>query len=174
MPIPALVDGALPLGRWPATEAEIEASFVTGHSAKRVEIWGHWQQTNSALQHAVPVAAAWLGGSFFTDKEQPGDIDCLYVIEWAALAAARLDPRKAQFLQIVAANQVKSQFGLLVDSFVLEWWPSPGPARPEYVRQYLENRGYWDDLWSRRRSVDTREDSVPRNGYLEVIVNGYA
>lgn len=173
MPIPALVGDDLPLGRWPATAAEVEGAFVAGKSDVRAAIWNEWNDLTAALREAVPIAAAWIGGSFLTSKAEPGDIDCVYVIDWLAAFGAKADARKAQLLEAVARSQVKKLFGLRVDSFVLEWWPTAGPGRPEIARRYLESRGYWDDLWSRRRSANEREDSIPRVGYLEVIIDGY-
>jgi hypothetical protein len=176
MTLPTLVDGALPLGRWSATLAEIEAMFVDGQCAKRHEVWTDWLQLTEALRDIVTLPAAWLGGSFFTEKEEPGDLDSVYVVEWAAVVAAKLspDPRRAQLVQAIAANEVKDVFGLSVDSFILEWWPTPGPKAPGYAQGYRERRGYWDDLWSRRRSADPRQDAVPSRGYVEVIFDGYA
>ena len=173
MPIPALVGDDLPLGRWPASAAELEHAFVSGQGDVRAAIWDEWNELTAALRYVVPVAAAWIGGSFLTSKPEPGDIDGVYVIDWAAAFVARSDLRKAQLLQAVAQNRIKTTFGLRVDSFVLEWWPTAGPGRPAIAQRYLENRGYWDDLWSRRRSTDEREDSMPRVGYLEVIIDGY-
>lgn len=175
MALPALNDGVLPLGRWPATVGEIETAFVTGQSAKRQEAWNDWLELTDALRDVVTLPAAWLGGSFFTDKDEPGDLDSVYVIEWAVAKAALLspDPRRAQLVQAVADNQVKAIFGLSVDSFILEWWPTPGPKAHAWTRGYRERRGYWDDLWSRRRSSDPRRDAVPSRGYVEVIFDGY-
>ena len=174
MALPPLVDGNLPLGRWPATVDEIENTYVLGLSDKRQQIWRDWLELTTALRDALTtVPAAWLSGSFFTDKSEPGDIDSVYLIEWSILWAARTDAPRAQFLEVVAASQVKDLFGLNVDSYILEWVPSSGPETASWARQYLENRGYWDDLWSRSRSSDARLDAIPRRGYLEVILDGY-
>lgn len=73
----------------------------------------------------------------------------------------------------MSRSQVKQTFQLPVDSYVLEWTPTPGPGVPVGARGYLEQRGYWDDLWVRVKDTDDRLDSIPRRGYLEVIVDGY-
>lgn len=176
MSIPTLGAGRLPLGRWSATIAEVEAAFVTGQSARRQEIWRDWLQLTEALRETLTaVPAAWLSGSFLTDKIEPRDIDCVYLVEIPVLLGAKVDSRKADFLQAVAtAGEVKRAFGLSVDSFILEWQPRPGVVRVPWAQQYRDDRGYWDDLWSRERSADSREDSVPRRGYLEVILDGYS
>jgi hypothetical protein len=129
----------------------------------------------AALQAAVgAVPAAWLSGSFLTDKVEPNDLDCVYLVESSNLAAAySSDPRKAKFLASVAGSGVTAAFGLLVDSYILEWTPTAGVIPPVSPTSYLSGRGYWDDLWSRERSNNTRESSVPRRGYVEVILDGY-
>lgn len=174
MPPLSLVDGRLPLGRWSATELDVEAAFVTGWPDRRRQIWEDWLGLKEAVQEAVGVLpAAWLGGSFFTDKPEPGDIDSVFVIEAAKLLAAKISPTKAQILQVVADNQVKDTFGLKVDSFILEWVPRPGTVKADWATPYRDQRGYWDDLWSRERSRDPRRESVPTRGYVEVIIDGY-
>lgn len=175
MPLPALVDGALPLGRWPATLSEVEDVFVTGLSSRRQEVWGDWLELTAALRDVVTLPAVWLGGSFFTDKAEPGDLDSVYIVEWAAAKVALMhpDPRRAELVQAVASCQVKKFFEVPVDSFILEWMPTPGPGSPLIAREYRDRRGYWDDLWSRQRSPDARADAIPSRGYVEVIFDGY-
>jgi hypothetical protein len=174
MPVPPLDAGRLPLGRWAVSVSEVEAAFVTGQSARRQKVWGDWLTLTRALREIVDVVpAAWLGGSFLTDKDEPGDVDSVYVVEAHRLLSAKGDPGKAQFLQVLADMKVKDVFDLDVDSFILEWVPRPGVQPAPWAAEYLGNRGYWDDLWSRERSSDTREDSVPRRGYLEVILDGF-
>lgn len=142
--------------------------------ARRQQVWGDWLTLTAALRSAVgAVPAAWLSGSFLTNKAEPGDVDCVYVVESSVLLAARVDAVRVRFLSVVARSEVKSAFGLLVDSYILEWMPKPGVGRTVAGDEYLANRGYWDELWSRERSVDAREDSVPRRGYVEVILDGY-
>lgn len=173
---PALVDGGLPLGRWTVSDADLDTYVTFGNTAHRAELLGEWRTLTDALREAVgQVAACWLSGSFFTDKDEPGDIDCLYVVDRELLEAALPDPSRAQFLQIVSTSQVKSLFQLRVDSFVLPWWPEAGTSRGSAVRceQYLQSRGYWDDFWTRARHSDGRTSSLPRRGYLEVILDGY-
>lgn len=173
--IPPLDGGRLPLGRWPASVEEVRGVFAgPGSSTRRQEVWEHWVQLTDAVRSIVgAIPAAWVSGSFLTDKLEPGDLDCLYVIEGARLAAAAADPRHGPFLDLVARSQVKSTFGLLVDSFILEWVPTPGVGRSVGAAGYFADRGYWDDLWGRERSTDPRDDSIPRRGYLEVILDGY-
>ena len=174
MAIPALVGSSLPLGRWHCELSEFEARFVTGKSPARNEIWKHWKDLTSVLRSAVGhVAACWIAGSFVSDKVDPADIDCVYVIDSQLINAALANTQVAQFLTLVAGSRLKAQ-GIRVDSYILPWDPPPGvrvtsPTESEYVWR----RGYWDDLWGRQRDADPRMGSLPRRGYLEVNLDGY-
>ncbi|GAA4698084.1 DUF6932 family protein [Nocardioides nanhaiensis] len=170
-----MLNGNLLPGRWPATPQDIETYFVNGLSDRRQRIWADWLELTQALREATldQVATAWLGGSFFTDTDEPGDIDCVYIVDWVVLLAARAHADAAQFLEVVATSQACDAFDLLVDSYILEWHPFAGVQPPQAAKDYLERRGYWDDLWSRRRSTDQREDSLPVHGYLEVTLDGF-
>jgi hypothetical protein len=175
MTTPPLDGGWLPPGRWVCTEEEAKAVYVDGQPGDREDIWLEWQQVTSAVRDVVgEVAACWLSGSFFTDKPDPRDIDCVYIIDSTRLIdAAASDPRHAMFLYQVATSQLKDVHGVRVDSYVLEWMPTPGAEMPEEAKEYLGWRGYWDDLWCRIRDEDARLDSIPRRGYLEVYLDGY-
>lgn len=174
MPVPALASGFLPMGRWNTTPKEIYDAFVKGHSreAHRGAIFSEWLDLTQVLQDIVrPVPAAWLGGSFFTDKDEPGDIDCAYFVE-EHLFTAVADVNDRDALAKIASNQVKPAFR--VDSFVVPWAPTPGPTPGVGTQEYLWTRGFWDDLWVRQRSSDQRLESVPTRGYLEVILDGWS
>lgn len=176
MPVPALHNGHLPMGRWVCTPGEVEAVFAPGSSPQRREIWEQWLQLSDALRQAVgEVAACWVAGSYVTDKTVPNDIDCVWVIDsqlWSA-ALNSGDSTLSAFLLAAARSGVKLAYGLKVDSFVLEWMPTAGVGRDVSTEVYLGNRGYWDNLWVRMRDSDERMESVPRRGYLEVIIDGY-
>ncbi|RZS89888.1 hypothetical protein EV189_1665 [Motilibacter rhizosphaerae] len=177
MTTPALQAGQLPPGRWVADLVAVEATYVPSNPADvRRQIWEEWRRLTLVLQSVVgSIPACWLSGSFFTDKAVPGDLDCLYIVDVERLKAVttRGDPGETNFISIVAANAVKQVFSLRVDSFILEWSPYAGPLPPGTSRQYHEDRGYWDNLWVRVKDQDKRLDSVPRRGYLEVIIDGY-
>lgn len=173
MAIPPLVAGSLPLGRWAFGEQDVAVAFVDRQGTAGGDIWDEWRQLTGALRQAVGnVAAAWLSGSFVTDKPDPGDIDSLYVIDTASIAAVT-DAQYQAFISVVAQSRVRSAFGLRVDSYILEWMPYPGPQPPVWADGYLRTRGYWDDFWGRARDPDDRLASIPRRGYLEVILDGY-
>lgn len=176
MGVPALVDGLLPMGRWVCTPDEVETAFVASDGGIRPDIWAEWIMLKDALRTAVgEIASCWIAGSFLSGKPVPNDIDCLWVIDadlWSK-ALNSGDPHLAAFLLNCARSGVKSAYGLRIDSFVMEWFPTPGPDRPVGAEPYYGNRGYWDNLWVRMRDSDARLNSIPRRGYLEVILDGY-
>ena len=177
MSAPLLEDGHIPLGRWSTNVSDVEATYVPADPADvRRKIWNDWLSLTSALRAVVgEITACWLSGSFFSDKAVPGDIDCLYVIDADRLAAVTASQRLDHiwFVHQATRGMIKDGYGIAVDSYVLEWTPTPGPDVPVGARSYLEMRGYWDDLWVRVKDSDRRLDSIPRRGYLEVIVDGY-
>lgn len=177
MSAPALAGRCLPMGRWVCNLPEVEAAYVPVDPADpRRVIWNEWTAFTGVLRSIVgEVAACWLSGSFFSEKAVPGDIDCLYVIDTDHLAAvsATGDLKQIWFVYVATRGLAKRVYRVPIDSYILEWVPTPGPERPVGARSYLEDRGYWDDLWVRAKDPDKRLDSMPRRGYLEVIVDGY-
>jgi hypothetical protein len=113
-----------------------------------------------------------MSGSFLTNKPDPNDVDCVYVIDHEAWQKGLHTPA-AGFLLAVAQSDVKSLFGLHVDSYVLEWVPTAGATPTAAAQPYHMARGYWDDLWVRQRDLNPRLDAIPRRGYLEVMLDGY-
>ena len=142
MPVPGLNDSHLPMGRWVCTADEAAQAFAPSDSVVRTAIWNDWRSLAAALSQALgEVAACWVSGSFCTDKAQPNDIDCVWIVDanrWSA-ALNSGDRHVAAFL-LTAASQngnVKSVYGLKVDSFVLEWMPSAGVQRDVSTEPYL-------------------------------------
>ena len=190
MPVPPLVGGALPLGRYQCTQQEIEAFFVNdpsfAASKSRRVIWQHWETGLGLLMNAVTVHSAWIGGSFVTEKLTPRDIDVAFIVSEEDRAARGPADRKVieSFIHRVR-DPLKSGFipahGLLVDSYVIDW--SPHHLRPDNTRSplyddYAADHGYWDDWWSRirvtpKRQPPVREDALPKRGCLEVILSEY-
>lgn len=178
--LPELEDhsDALPSGRYKVTPEVLEAQFGSS-TPRRKELWNHWETATNLLRSHIPVCAGWIGGSYLTTKDEPGDIDCVYIVDAAHIEAATDDVKR--LLQAFASKDfLKTQLGLQLDTFVLNWHASATPRRsnPD-VRYYHEMRGYWDDLWSKMRSGaqgddPTRLDAHPRRGYVEVILDGYS
>lgn len=180
--IPALVaktDG-LPVGRFPCEVDEVRAAFVDAYptSSRRPKVWDDWLQATALLQLHVPVKVAWLGGSFFTGKLEPDDIDSVYWAEDCDIDAAAANPVSAQIITMFQRQLLKAQ-GVQVDSFLLPWRSNPEAfSRGPLDVQHYRDRGYWDDLWCRMRSgpkgsPHVRLDSIPRRGYLEVNLDGF-
>ena len=175
MPLPALENGVIPHGRWRVTIEEAQASVEWGNSSYRQAIWSEWETLTAALKQAVgTVPACWMGGSFFTDKEQPGDIDCLYLIEDVALERAFHDPTKKLFVNAILGGRAKNM-GLRVDAYVLPWVAFGGTQPDATAEEAMQLRGYWDYFWSKMRPVpgDPRSGALPRRGYLEVILDDF-
>jgi hypothetical protein len=171
--IPDLVDGMLPLGRFPSTAVEISA-WAVPDTQRRSKLLNDWQELTAALQQATGgVAASWLSGSYFTDKECPGDLDVVFWVHHDLYE--NLSDDAAQLISVVNSERGAQQLGLELDAFVRSWWPRAGTGfgSTDSRKEYLQIRGYWDDLWSRKRHADPKVDKVPRRGYLEVIHDGY-
>lgn len=184
--IPALVPQVsgpayLPVGRYRCDPDEVEARFVNGHGTDRQEVWNDWQTVVAALRSVLPVCAAWVAGSFPSDKPDPDDVDSVFLLPYNDIMRIRQsDPQGSQFLDLMAQNRLRDQFGLRVDTFQLSWPINPrtAPQTPAHY-QYLGWRGLWDDFWVRRRSGSKTappvlSDALPRRGYLEVILDGFA
>jgi hypothetical protein len=182
MGLPELDGVAIPPGRIRATIEEVAATWVDApafaQSTHRRAIWGEWLQAAAALRDAVPVCVAWLGGSFLSSKPEPGDLDCVWIIDDVMLATAKMDPQRARLIALFANNQL-GDVGMRVDSYVLAWRRRPGIApRDQRDHEYVAARGYWDDFWQRTRngakgSQPHRDEALPRRGYLEVVLDGF-
>lgn len=175
--VPDLSNGRLPFGRWACSVGEVEERYVPDDPMDvRRRIWTHWEGLTSDLRAVVgEIAAAWLSGSFFSDKNVPGDLDCVYVIDTQRLDVVRSrgDLQELAFVHAAATGQIKPRLQVPVDSYILEWMPTPGHVPVAGAGNYLGLRGYWDDLWTRVKDDDARLDSIPRRDYLEVMIDGY-
>jgi hypothetical protein len=184
--IPALdpATGWLPLGRFPAAITEIKSAFVDhpdfAGSNTRSTVFQHWSTVINLLNSVVPIACMWVGGSMLTNKLDPEDVDCIFWVEDADLIAAGADPVSNAILGKVNTAALKAR-GVRVDAYVMAWncnLRSPQIATAA-AQEYYKWRGYWDDLWARKYSQSTkgrpsvRLDTIPRRGYLEVMVDGW-
>ena len=187
MPLPPLVGGRVPVGRHPATLDEVKADFVDApafaSSSRRPYLWDQFELGLATLQGVVSVHAAWLAGSFITDKVDPGDVDVTFLVN--AAQRYSLPPQDARVVDsfLLRMDPVTGTMyrphGLDLDSFIVDWHPFYGDFRqiPEYG-VYTGWRGYWDDFWLRERSVpkrtsSPREDAFPVRGYVEVSLDAY-
>jgi hypothetical protein len=191
--VPELVGGQLPVGRHGCTLNDVEQAFVISEafqgSSSRPDIWDGFQLGLRALTGAVRVYQVWIGGSFTTDKVDPGDIDVTYLIDGPDHFSRPVADRTVieafiQRVQDPSSGEVIRPHGLPIDSFVVDWWPYEpllGDGQPwseEHWWSYLSHRGHWDDWWLRRRTgakgdPAKLEDSIPRRGFLEVTINDF-
>lgn len=127
------------------------------------------------------VCAIWVGGSFVTKKESPGDIDVVLIFDGREISA--IDPNDLNLRTLVSPAGLRfltGYLGVKVDVYTITWNPVIGSQDEESVEigQYHRNRGYWDDFWQRQRQgqKDAAPDiswTPPRQGYAEVTINGY-
>lgn len=176
------------VGRYRATVDEVKARFVDHAdfegSTTRARIWADWEKATGILQRIVPIACVWLGGSFTSTKTDAGDLDCLYWLDSADVERAKMSGDAASnVLGLFASNQLNQPaIGLKLDTFIASWRSIPEPHLGDALDwKYYRDRGHWDDWWQRRRTPLTvaggtpaRLDSLPRRGYLEVEIDGFA
>ena len=178
--IPELQDigterNVLPLGRYLCTLDELRDRFVPEESDKRKKIFAAFQFIIGLLKEAFgSVCEVWVGGSFVTSKEEPGDIDAVFVIRADLFDHAR-DTELGRFA--IWGLNTKHGFSSLIDAFVLFIHPTgvDNEAVAEGEYDYMKSRGYWDQFWSKTRSVTVEEtgESYPSAGYLEVMLDGF-
>lgn len=182
--IPALlqIDGSqrevLPLGRYLVELKDIEDKFVTGKSKKRQEIWIAFCDCLDAVHNAVgSIAEVWIGGSFITSKEEPSDIDVVFLFAKecydAAVSGVNTDARFV--FAILTRNLSIKRIHPLVDGYALIVPPTEYDVNSKCEAVYSQQRGYWDQFWSKTRFSDEQNDrwKYPASGYLEVIIDGY-
>lgn len=156
--------------------AELRA--LSGFTPRRIELLDQLESFVDLVTRVVPVCALWVSGSLLTDKPDPGDVDVLLVFnedDIASLAGAGAK----RLVTTQGLKDLVAKRKMDLDAFALVWRARPGvkPARED--EKYLLYRGYWDDFWMRMRTVPktvppTRACALPRRGYVEVIIDGYA
>lgn len=171
----------LPPGRHPWTLDLVAAKYCPAAEyglTHRQVVWSHFEQTTAWLRSVVPVAAVWIGGSFLSSKDEPGDVDAIYVVRGKEYDELQDDEARRTVGLFAGGGQFKSR-GILVDSYILPWTPRKSNG-PETDRDHheLAQRGYWDD-WLQRHKADrkapaTDEDALPVRGYVEVILDGFS
>lgn len=158
-------NGHLPLGRFPCTLDELRKEY--GWNGHRQTLLDELEEYLSLWEDDVPISRVWIGGSFLTSKENPGDIDVTVIVRERNLATAEsVDFFKT--MVSLAGPDLKAQTGLRIDQYPMLWPDFEQSADSLLAQQYCQNRGYWDDWWSRERA--TGADQV--RGYLEVSING--
>lgn len=175
MPIilPPILNGSISRGRWVGDLTTIEETYVKGRSDYHLKLWSEWKQVKDLLKGVLgTLPAAWLSGSFFTDKAQPSDIDCVFIVDQRTLSKVT-DMQHLAFLEIVSKSQVRRYLNLRVDSYIMEWRPWQGVSAGRELDSILRRRGYWDEFWARMKDDDPTIAALPRRGYLEVLIDDY-
>lgn len=174
------VDGAgrdvLPLGRYLASFEELEKIYVPKDDENRQAIWQAFRDVLAQLRSILDsVAAVWIGGSFITSEPNPHDIDVVFIITEDIFNAATTDV--ARFALWVLSNNASSppRLNPLVDGYLLVVPPTEYSLTDTREKIYAQQRGYWDQFWSKTRFSDTNDERwrYPAAGYVEVIVDGY-
>jgi hypothetical protein len=175
--------GALPLGRYSCTIAEVEGRLVQGPgftgSATRAAVFSDWQTAKGMLDGISPdlIECAWLGGSFVTNKQDPDDMDSLFVLAGKAFEGLASNGLRRRVLEFNKKGRLREKTGLRVEPFIFVRKPHPMPfsrggVDPACAEEFAL-RGAWDDWWQRIRVVKkdeppTIEEAEPVRGYLEV------
>jgi len=187
VPIPPLESsGLLPLGRFPCSLDELEADFVDSStfatSATRPAVFADFLSVVGLLRafDADLIERVWIGGSFVTDKPDPDDIDCLFILSGDRFDALPSNTKKNQVRQFNRKGWVREKLNLRVEAFLLIRVPFANPWEGDGVRAdarpYTQVRGAWDDWWLRTRTGEGPNDpprlesAEPRRGYLEVTL----
>lgn len=167
--------GVLPPGRHPSTIPEFTNRYVTTphRAACQAQLIS---MITDFISTVGPLAYLWIGGSFLDDTREPDDLDVVILAEHAVLDRAwRAYGPGRRYLENIADGDTDQLFPLL-DLHLLAVYPPLITGMSDSSlnqRKYLAHRGYWDELWSARR---TTSGAPHRNehGYLEVIIDGYA
>lgn len=171
--IPALTkNGYLPHGRHSTTIEEVESQFVPPDNPVRQSMWSDWIALTDLIRETVgELPAVWIGGSFVTSKDEPGDIDVVYVLKRETVLV--LEPLQLSVLEIIFEEKGHNLTGAVSPFFFYleEMIDHTAALRNGDASNSLAARGYWDQLWSRTR--DSSKPAYPVRGYLEVIIDDY-
>lgn len=147
--------GVLPVGRHRCRPDDLRRVLVTPFfGSNRQVIYEEWRSHRAALRTIGSVLFQWIGGTFVTNKTNPGDIDVVTFVD--GVAYDRLPRWKRDVLEELCNGKGDKSYSR-VDAALAFMYPT-GDRRHS---MYLEDREYWDGKWGRSRT------SVVK-GYLEV------
>jgi hypothetical protein len=111
----------------PVTLAEVHDRFVSGRSdeSHRQGLWDKWEVLRAELQQVGLRYVTWISGSFTTDKQLPGDIDVLLIID-ATVVASLTTSKQAELLAILSEPDPKARYGC--DLYYMQVFPTYDPA----------------------------------------------
>lgn len=167
-------EGNLPQGRWVSDLDEVYTALVEApafeSSSTRRECFEQLEKFLALAGKRFTIPAIFLGGTFVTAKIDPSDADFSALLDVSGFAD--MDPRYDVVKNLFLNGRARLH---RCDPYWIPWRPSWTQADGDYARA----RGSWDDWWQRdvpksSRGLELREHGMPRRGYLEVIVDGYA
>lgn len=91
------------------------------------------------------------------------------MIEYEAYLRAKENDCGTAALSILLRRGPRPKAFDHVDAYLLVMPPTNELNEPAW---YMQNRGYWDQFWSKARYDDCDDCPYPRRGYLEVIFGG--
>lgn len=131
-------DGYLAAGLHPLDEAQFEATFVTSfpHSTTRGDILVGYRRHAGEITAIVGDCEQYVDGSFVTNKNDPGDVDLLMLID-ASVVDAIPPHLKPLFKALVAGKLTKATHHC--DAYYCPVYPETHPA----YEQGRQQRKYW-------------------------------
>ncbi|MFJ1510901.1 hypothetical protein AAIG35_04200 [Cellulosimicrobium funkei] len=163
---------------------EIRSHFVDhvdyASSDTRLQVFEDWLQAKAMIDQLSPdlIEAAWIGGSFVTNRRDPDDMDSLFLINQEAFEALPSNTARTKVMAFNKKGRLREKTGLRVEAFVLVRQPHANPWQGGGVAASCQEdfalRGAWDDWWLRVRlggkdDPPTIEEAEPVRGYLEVL-----
>ncbi|MGB3440811.1 MAG: hypothetical protein WBA97_18845 [Actinophytocola sp.] len=157
----------LPFAKSPhrATWEELEATF--GDTAERkTMLYLARSRLEAMIADSVPVAAAWVNGSFVTSKQSPSDIDLVVILNGPQVAQmwqSGLIPHDEVMKRIRHYEEQRYEPGgtatqHLTDFHYARWFPKDHGL---HASSYGELE-YWSSCWSRVKvESDAHTEEVP-------------
>lgn len=174
------LDGAkrdvLPLGRYLGTLDELKSLYVPENDDNRKTIWNAFEHELNEVREALgSIASVWIGGSFITSEKEPHDIDVVFFITQECFQKATSGVARFALATLSRIQGFPPRLDPLVDGYLMVVPPTGIALNNVADTQYAQQRGYWDQFWSKTRFQDPNDDRwhYPAAGYVEVIVDGY-
>jgi hypothetical protein len=120
------------------SDVEIEAQFVTSfpHSSTRKNILDGYKQYSNDIVVLVGQCEQYLDGSFVTNKNDPGDIDLVMLVD-AAVVDALPNNEKQRLKELVAGPTTRAKY--MCDAYYCPIYPDGHPLAEASRAQ----RKYW-------------------------------
>lgn len=130
--------GYLEAGVHPFDTIELEAHFVTSfpHSSTRSQILTGYRQHSLEIAAIVGSCDQYIDGSFVTNKNDPGDVDLVVLVD-ATVVDALPDDQKLKLKELVSGPATKAKY--LCDAYFCPIYPTGHPLS-DHSRQ---QRKYW-------------------------------